>query len=89
MEELFGHGDRGRQTFEATESQIEKEISQTAHPPKGVLGSQSIRGLVEAGEKTGNADVLSGDFIRHDLSQRRSTPRFVSKVRLCPQHAAR
>jgi hypothetical protein len=47
----------------------EEILDKLADPAKGTLGGQSIRELVEAGEKTGNVDALFGDFIRHDLSQ--------------------
>ena len=50
--------------------EVTKEIlDKLADPAKGTLGGQSIRELVETGEKTGNVDTLFGDFIRHDLSQ--------------------
>ena len=48
--------------------QVTKEIlDKLANPAKGTPDGQSIRALVEAGEKTGNVDRLFGDFIRHDL----------------------
>ena len=84
MKSFSGMAIEGDKRFEATESQIEKEIlAKLAHPPKGVLGSQSIRGLVEAGEKTGNADVLFGDFIRHDLSRAQIDASFRAVLRVC------
>jgi hypothetical protein len=53
----------------APEQVCEEILDKLADPAKGTLGGQSIRELVEAGEKTGNVDTLFGDFIRHDLSQ--------------------
>ena len=59
----------GRQRLETPSEQVGKEIlDKLANPAKGTLGGQSIRELVEAGEKTGNVDTLFGNFIRHDLS---------------------
>ena len=50
--------------------EIEREISaKLANPPKGRVGSQSIRTVIQAGESTGNAESLFGDLIRHDLSR--------------------
>ncbi len=67
-----------------TPSQIEQEIlTKLSNPPKGTLGSQSIRGLVEAGERTGNADALFGDFIRHDLSRAQIDAAFRAVLRVC------
>ena len=60
----------GAQRLKAPPEQVILEIlDKLANPEKGTLGGQSIRELVEAGEKTGNIDALFGDFIRHDLSQ--------------------
>jgi hypothetical protein len=48
---------------------VQGDSRQARYPAKGTLGGQSIRELVEAGEKTGNVDALFGDFIRHNLSR--------------------
>ena len=59
----------GTQRLKTPPEQVCQEIlDKLANPAKGILGGQSIRELVEAGEKTGNADTLFGNFIRHDLS---------------------
>jgi hypothetical protein len=60
----------GTQRLKTPPEQVCKEIlDKLANPAKGNLSGQSIRELVEAGERTGNVDTLFGDFIRHDLSQ--------------------
>jgi hypothetical protein len=59
----------GTRRLKTSPEQVCKEIlDKLANPAKGSLGGQSIRELVEAGEKTGNVDALFGSFIRHDLS---------------------
>jgi len=59
----------GTQRLKTPPEQVRKEIlDMLANPAKGTLGGQSIRELVEAGERTGNVDTLFGDFIHHDLS---------------------
>jgi len=70
MKSFEGMAIEGTQRLETPPEQVCKEIlDKLADPAKGTLGGQSIRELVEAGEKTGNVDTLFGDFIRHDLSQ--------------------
>jgi hypothetical protein len=70
MKSFQGMSIEGTQQFKTPPEQVCEEIlDKLADPAKGTLGGQSIRELVEAGEKTGNVDTLFGDFIRHDLSQ--------------------
>jgi hypothetical protein len=70
MKSFQGMSIEGSQRLKTPSEQVCKEIlDKLADPEKGTLGGQSIRELVEAGEKTGNVDTLFGDFIRHDLSQ--------------------
>jgi hypothetical protein len=70
MTSFQGMSIQGTQRLETSPEQVCQEIlDKLANPAKGTLGRQSIRELVEAGEKTGNVDSLFGDFIRHDLSQ--------------------
>jgi hypothetical protein len=75
MRSFQGMSIEGTQRLKTPPEQVCKEIlDKLADPAKGTLGGESIRELVEAGEKTGNVDTLFGDFIRHDLSQPRSMP---------------
>lgn len=70
MKSFQGMSIDGTQHLKTPPEQVSKEIlDKFADPAKGTLSGQSIRELVEAGEKTGNVDALFGDFIRHDLSQ--------------------
>jgi hypothetical protein len=70
MKSFQGMSIEGTQRLKTPPEQVCKEIlDKLADPAKGTLGGQSIRELVEAGEKTGNVDTLFGDFIRHDLNQ--------------------
>jgi hypothetical protein len=70
MKSFQGMSIEGTQHLKTPPEQVCEEIlDKLADPAKGTLGGQSIRELVEAGEKTGNVDTLFGDFIRHDLSQ--------------------
>jgi len=70
MKSFQGMSIDGTQRLKTPPEQVCKEIlDKLANPAKGTLGGQSIRELVEAGEKTGNVDTLFADFIHHDLSQ--------------------
>jgi hypothetical protein len=70
MKSFQGMSIEGTQHLKTPPEQVCEEIlDKLADPAKGTLGGQSIRELLEAGEKTGNVDTLFGDFIRHDLSQ--------------------
>lgn len=70
MKSFQGMSIEGTQHLKTPPEQVCEEIlDKLADPAKGTLGGQSIRELVEAGERTGNVDTLFGDFIRHDLSQ--------------------
>jgi hypothetical protein len=70
MKSFQGVSIEGSRRLKTPPEQVRKEVlDKLADPAKGTLGGQSIRELVEAGEKTGNIDTLFGDFIRHDLSQ--------------------
>jgi hypothetical protein len=70
MKSFQGMSIEGTQHLRTPPEQLCKEIlDKLADPTKGTLGGQSIRELVEAGEKTGNVNTLFGDLIRHDLSQ--------------------
>jgi hypothetical protein len=69
MKSFSGMSIEGGERLTQTPEEIEREIlAKLANPPKGRQNGQSIRNLVEAGEATGNADRLFGDFIRHDLT---------------------
>jgi len=61
---------KGGQRLETSTEVVGKEVlDKLANPAKGIPVGESIRALVEAGEKTGNADRLFGEIIRHDLSR--------------------
>ncbi len=65
-------------------AEIEREVfAKLANPPKGQLGNQSIRSIIQAGEATGNADRLFGDFIRQDLSRAQIDAAFRAILRVC------
>jgi hypothetical protein len=71
------------QRLKTLPEQICKEtLESLANPAKGVPGGESIRELVEAGEATGNADRLFGDFIRHDMSQPQIDAAFRAVLRI-------
>jgi hypothetical protein len=70
MKSFQGMSIEGTQHLKTPPEHVCEEIlDKLVDPAKGTLGGQSIRELVEAGEKTGNVDTLFGDFIRHDLTQ--------------------
>ena len=70
MKSFQGMSIGGSQRLKTPPEQVCGEIlDKLADPAKGTLRGQSIRELIEAGEKTGNVDSLFGDFIRHELSQ--------------------
>jgi hypothetical protein len=67
-----------------TPGQIEQEITaKLAHPPRGRQSNQSVRSVIQAGEATGNADRLFGDFIRHDLDRAQIDAAFRAVLRVC------
>jgi hypothetical protein len=75
MKSFHGMSIGGTQRLEAPPEQVSQEIlHKLANPAKGTLGGQSIRELVEAGEKTGNADTLFGDLSITNSANRRSMP---------------
>ena len=70
MKSFQGMSIEGTQRLEIPPDQVCREtLDKLVNPTKGTLGGESIRELVEAGERTGNVDTLFGDFIRHDLSR--------------------
>jgi hypothetical protein len=69
MKSFSGMSIAGGQRLDKTPEEIQREIlAKLADPPKGRPGNASIRGLIDAGERTGNTNRLFGDFIRHDLT---------------------
>jgi len=83
MQSFQGMSMEGTQHLNTLPEQVCKEIlDKLADPAKGTLGGQSIRELVEAGEKTGNVDTLFGDLIRHDLSQTQIDAAFRAVLRV-------
>lgn len=74
----------GGTPLKMTGAQIEREIlAKLTDPPKGEHKSNSMFSLFELGEKTGNADTLFGDFIRHDLSNEQIDAAFRAVLRVC------
>jgi len=83
MKSFQGMSIDGMQCLKTPSEQVFKELlDKLANPAKGTLGGESIRELVEAGEKTGNVDTLFGDFIRHDLSQPQIDAAFRAVLRI-------
>lgn len=65
-------------------AEIERQVSaKLADPPRGRPGGQGIRGLIEAGEATGNADRLFGDFMKHNLDRAQVDAAFRAVLRVC------
>jgi hypothetical protein len=84
MRSFSGMAIDGGKPLKAPPGEIERQISaKLANPPKGRLGSQSIRPLIEAGEATGNADRLFGDLIKHDLDRAQIDAAFRAGLRVC------
>ena len=85
MKSFSGMAIEGGTRLEQSPAQIEQEIlAKLANPPKGKLNGLNIRNLVEAGEATGNADRLFGDFIRHDLDRSQIDAAFRAVLRVSP-----
>jgi hypothetical protein len=84
MKSFSGMAIDGGKPLKAPAGEIERQISaKLANPPKGRLGSQSIRSVIEAGEATGNADSLFGDLIKHDLDRAQIDAAFRAGLRVC------
>lgn len=65
-------------------AEIEREIlDKLKNPPKGKWGGGGMHALVTAGEATGNADNLFGNFIRHDLTSEQIDAAFRTVLRVC------
>lgn len=75
MKSFQGMSIEGTRRLETPSEEVCQEIlDKLANPAKGIPVGESIRALVEAGEKTGNVDTLFGEFIRHDPANPRSMP---------------
>jgi hypothetical protein len=86
MKSFQGMSIAGTQRLKASPEQVSMEIlEKLVNPAKGTLGGESIRELVEAGEKTGNVDELFRDFIRQDLSQPQIDAAFRAVLRVSAQ----
>ena len=84
MKSFSGMAIAGGEPLSTPPGELERQISdKLANPPKGRLGNQSIRSLVEEGEATGNADSLFGDLIRHDLDRAQIDAAFRAVLRVC------
>ncbi len=74
----------GTKLLNLTPAQIEREIlTKLANPERSKLPGSGMQTLFEAGEKTGNADALFGDFIRHDLTNEQIDAAFRAVLRVC------
>lgn len=83
MKSFHGMSIQGTLPLEMPPEHVTREILQRlAGAAKGTGEGQSIRGLVEAGEKTGNIDRLFGDFVGHDLSQAQIDAAFRAVLRV-------
>ena len=74
----------GTKPFNRTPVQIERDIlSKLASPERSKRRGTGIQTLFEAGEKTGNADALFAEFIRHDLTNEQIDAAFRAVLRVC------
>ncbi len=65
-------------------AQIEAEIlTKLTNPTKGETKRRNLRGLLEAGEKTGNADRLFEDLIGRSLTNEQIDAAFRAVLRVC------
>jgi hypothetical protein len=59
---------RGRRSLGMTPAQVQAEVlARLERPPQGTPGKGNIRGIIEAGERSGAPDRLFGDLMRKDL----------------------
>jgi hypothetical protein len=74
----------GSKPLDQPAAEIEREIfAKLSDPPRGKPGTASLRPLIEAGEATGNADRLFGDFVKHDLTDEQMDAAFRAVLRVC------
>jgi hypothetical protein len=75
----------GGKPLQQPAARVEEEIltKLKSHPPIKPGGLPSMRGLFTAGEKTGQADTLFGDFITHDLANEQIDAAFRASLRIC------
>ncbi len=66
-------------------SEVEQEIAKKLKdPPRTKIANlPGMRGLITAGEATGSADTLFGDFIRNDLTNEQIDAAFRATLRIC------
>lgn len=84
MKSFSGLAIAGGEPLSTPPGEIEREISEKlANPPRGRLGNQSIRSVIEAGEATGNADSLFGALLKHDLDRAQIDAAFRAVLRVC------
>jgi hypothetical protein len=73
----------GDQPLKQSPAEVERELlEKLANPTKG-KGGGGMRALITAGEATGNADSLFGDFMRRDLSNEQIDAAFRTLLRVC------
>lgn len=96
MTSFSGMAIEGGGPLTTSANQVEKEIlEKLSNPPRSKGAGESIQNLVEAGERTGNADRLFGEFICHDLRSDQIDAAFRGILRICalsmlqldPKHA--
>lgn len=75
----------GGKPLKQSAAEIEQEITKKLKdaPRKTTAGLPGMKGLFNAGEATGNADTLFGDFITHDLSNEQIDAAFRASLRIC------
>lgn len=74
----------GGQKLTQTPEQLEHEVlEKLSNPPKGQPGTASLRPLIQAGERTGNPDMLFGNIIRTDLTNEQVDAAFRAVLRVC------
>ena len=74
----------GSKPLDRSPTLIEQDIlNKLSRPSRGERSGRGLRALFEAGEQTGNADTLFGEFIRHDLNHGQMDAAFRAVMRVC------
>jgi hypothetical protein len=84
LKSFKGMAIEGTKPVKNTPAEIEKLVlEKLATAPRGKQAYGSMVTLITAGEKTGNADALFGDFILHDLTDEQIDAAFRAILRTC------
>lgn len=84
LKSFSGMNISGSTPLRKTSAEIEREVlDKLSNPTKGDPRSNSMQSLFDLGEKTGNADRLFSDFIRHDLTNSQIDAAFRAVLRVC------